>query len=161
MVSMYPELRKIAQRALRPSGHKISLSATDLVHEAYLRLVGQRLPWQNRAQFLAISARVTRNVLIDLIRERNAEKRGAGSPMVSLTLEVCDDVATEPDVIDWLALEQALQQLESRDVVAGKIVELRYFGGLNNDEVAQTLGIGVATVVRHWKFARAWLHRRI
>jgi len=158
---LYPALRQIALRALRPSGHQISLRATELAHEAYLRLIGQRTPWVNRQHFLAISARVTRNVLIDLIRERSAQKRGAGVEILTLQIDADAEIAEEGDRIDWLQLEQALQQLEVRDAVAARIVELRYFGGLNNDEVADVLDIGVATVVRHWKFARAWLHRRL
>lgn len=158
---LYPALRQIALRALRPSAHQVSLRATELAHEAYLRLVGQRTPWANREHFLAISARVTRNVLIDLIRERDAAKRGAGVESLTLQLDAESDIAAEGDRIDWLALEQALQQLETRDVVAARIVELRYFGGLNNDEVGAILDISSATVVRHWKFARAWLHRRL
>ncbi|MEO8673846.1 MAG: ECF-type sigma factor [Tahibacter sp.] len=158
---LYPALRQIAQRALRPSAHQISLRATELVHEAYLRLHGQRSQWSSREHFLAISARVTRYVLIDLIRERDAQKRGAGVEMITLQLDDDSEIATDSDRIDWLALEQGLQQLETRDAIAGRIVELRYFGGLTNAEVATVLDIGVATVVRHWKFARAWLHRRL
>ncbi|MBL8300961.1 MAG: sigma-70 family RNA polymerase sigma factor [Rhodanobacteraceae bacterium] len=160
--ALYPSLKSIAQRCLRPLAHRLSLRATDLTHEAYLRLVDQRTDWHGRAHFLGIAARVTRRVLIELIRERQAEKRGAGIDFVRLELEPDPgtDIAQESR-IDWLQLEQALQQLEGRDPIAGRVVELRYFGGLNNDEVADVLDIGVATVVRHWKFARAWLHRRL
>lgn len=160
--ALYPSLKSIAQRCLRPLAHRLSLRATDLTHEAYLRLVDQRTDWQGRAHFLGIAARVTRRVMIELVRERQAEKRGAGIDFVRLELEpdADSDVAADSGV-DWLQLEQALLQLEGRDPVAGRIVELRYFGGLNNDEVADVLDIGVATVVRRWKFARAWLHRRL
>lgn len=158
--ALYPSLKSIAQRNLRPVAHRLSLRATDLAHEAYLRLVDQRTDWQGRAHFLGIAARVTRRVLIELIRERQTEKRGAGVERVQIELEPEVDVA-DSGGIDWVELEEALQQLERRDPTAGKVVELRYFGGLNNDEVADVLGIGVATVVRRWKFARAWLHRRL
>lgn len=160
--ALYPSLKSIARRNLRPVAHRLSLRATDLAHEAYLRLLDQRTDWQGRAHFLGIAARVTRRVLIELIRERQTEKRGAGVEFVRLELEPDAGAdAADGGGIDWIELEQALQQLERRDTVAGRIVELRYFGGLNNDEVAEALGVGVATVVRHWKFARAWLHRRL
>jgi RNA polymerase sigma factor (TIGR02999 family) len=163
MAALYPLLHGIAHRLLRPSGHRLSLRTTDLAHESFLKLAGQRADWASRTHFLGIAARVTRRVLIDLIREREAEKRGADIEMVSLDLEIDADadIAAAESRIDWLALEQSLQQLESRDPIAARVVELRYFGGLNNDEVAESLDIGVATVVRHWKFARAWLHRRL
>lgn len=163
IAALYPALKAIAQRSLRPLSHQLSLRATELTHEAYLRLAGQRADWQGRAHFLGIAARVTRRVLIDLVRERQAEKRGGGVQFVGLEFdpERAGEVPAESSPIDWLQLEQALQQLEGRDPIAGRVVELRYFGGLNNDEVAALLEIGVATVVRHWKFARAWLHRRL
>jgi RNA polymerase sigma factor (TIGR02999 family) len=158
---LYPMLRTIAHRIIRPASHRLSLRATELAHEAYLRLADQRSDWVSRAHFLGIAARVTRRVLIDLVREREAGKRGAGVEVLSLELEAGTDIAAGGDRIDWLALEQALRQLEARDPIAAKIVELRYFGGLSNDEVGDLLGIGVATVGRHWKFARAWLHKRL
>lgn len=163
IAALYPALKAIAQRSLRPLSHQLSLRATELAHEAYLRLAGQRTDWQGRAHFLGIAARVTRRVVIDLVRERQTEKRGAGVQIVSLEIAPVHDAdaPAESNPIDWLQLEQALQQLEGRDPIAGRVVELRYFGGLNNDEVAAVLEVGVATVVRHWKFARAWLHRRL
>jgi RNA polymerase sigma factor (TIGR02999 family) len=163
MLLLYPALRAIAHRLIKPVAHRLSLRATELAHEAYLRLADQRTDWQTRSHFLGVAARVTRRVLIDLVREREAEKRDAEYGILSLELDPASesDMVIEDNRIDWLALEQSLQQLESRDPVAGRIVELRYFGGLNNDEVARLLDIGVATVVRHWKFARAWLHRRL
>jgi len=161
MAVLYPALRAIAHRAIRPSAHQLSLRATELAHEAFLRLLDQRTHWENRTHFLGVASRVTRRVLIDLLREREAEKRGAGVDIISLELAPADDVSADGDRLDWMALEQSLQQLETRDPIAARVVELRYFGGLNNDEVADLLDIGVATVVRHWKFARAWLHRRL
>lgn len=163
IAALYPALKAIAQRSIRPMSHQLSLRATDLAHEAYLRLAGQRADWQGRAHFLGIASRVTRRVLIDLVRERQTEKRGGGLQIVSLEIDPDSggDAAAETSQVDWLQLEQALQQLEGRDPIAGRVVELRYFGGLNNDEVAELLAVSVATVVRHWKFARAWLHRRL
>ncbi len=163
MTVLYPALRAIAHRIIKPSAHRLSLRATELAHEAFLKLVGQRIEWEGRTHFLGVAARVTRRVLIDLVRERETEKRGAGVEVLSLELELEaeTDIAAESDRIDWLALEQSLQQLEARDPIAAKIVELRYFGGLTNAEVGSLLDIGVATVGRHWKFARAWLHKRM
>lgn len=160
--ALYPALKSIARRNLRPVSHRLSLRATDLAHEAFLRLLDQRADWQGRAHFLGIAARVTRRVLIELIRERQAGKRGAGVDLVRLELDAdLHAGATDDGGIDWIEMEQTLQQLETRDPIASRIVELRYFGGLTNEEVADTLAIGVATVVRRWKFARAWLHRRL
>lgn len=163
MDALYPALRAIAHRIIRPSAHQLSLRATELAHEAFLRLMDQRTDWEGRSHFLGVAARVTRRVLIDLVRERETEKRGAGVETISLELDPSPDmdVAAEVEHIDWLQLEQSLQQLEGRDPIASRVVELRYFGGLNNEEVAESLDVGVATVVRHWKFARAWLHSRL
>lgn len=163
IAALYPALKAIARRSIQPLSHELSLRATDLAHEAYLRLAAQRSDWQGRAHFLGIAAHITRRVLIDLVRERQTEKRGIHVQIVSLEImpDASHDAPAASSQIDWLQLEQALQQLEGRDPIAGRIVELRYFGGLNNDEVASVLDIGVATVVLHWKFARAWLHRRL
>jgi RNA polymerase sigma factor (TIGR02999 family) len=163
MDALYPALRAIAHRIIRPAAHRLSLRATELAHEAFLRLMNQRMDWEGRTHFLGVAARVTRRVLIDLVRERETEMRGAGVETISLELDPSPDmdVAAEGEHIDWLQLEQSLQQLEVRDPIASRVVELRYFGGLNNEEVAESLDVGVATVVRHWKFARAWLHSRL
>jgi RNA polymerase sigma factor (TIGR02999 family) len=163
MDALYPALRVIARRLIRPVAHRLSLRATELAHEAFLLLMDQRLDWEGRTHFLGVAARVTRRVLIDLVRERETEKRGAGVETISLELDPGQDtdIAVEGEHIDWLQLEQSLQQLEGRDPIASRVVELRYFGGLNNEEVAETLDVGVATVVRHWKFARGWLHSRL
>ncbi len=161
METLYPVLRTIAQREIHRAGYRMSLRATELVHEAYLRLCDQRTMWDNQSHLLAIASFVMRRVLVDLLRARSAEKRGSG--MERITLQPggpADDVAQE-DNIDWLELEQALTTLEVRDNMAARVVEMRYFGGMNNDEVAVQLGVGTATVVRHWQFARAWLHRRL
>ncbi len=159
--TLYPVLRSIAQREIRGAGYRLSLRATELVHEAYLRLCSQRTTWNNQSHLLAIASHVMRRVLVDLLRARSAEKRGAGLERITLQPGGPADEVAQEDIIDWLELEQALTKLEERDDTAARIVEMRYFGGMNNDEVALQLGIGVATVVRHWQFARAWLHRRL
>jgi RNA polymerase sigma factor (TIGR02999 family) len=159
--AIYPHLRALAQQALRSTNYRLSLRATELVNEAYLRLLDQRAPFENRDHFIAIASSVMRRVLMDLLRARAAEKRGADIDRVSLELGGDGDQVASEDAIDWLALDEALTTLEQRDATAARVVELRYFGGFNNEEVAVELGMGVATIVRRWQFARAWLHKRL
>ena len=162
MEHIYPALRAMAQREVgAPGSGKLTIRATELAHEAYLRLLDQRSPWQNRAHFLAVAGRTIRRVAVDLVRQRQAEKRGALVDFVTFDWhdEKGHPVAT--DAVDLLALDTALEGLAKRDEIAALVVELRYFSGLNNDEVAEVIGIGVATVVRHWRFGRAWLHSRL
>jgi len=162
MKHLYPALRAMAQREVSASASgKLTMRATELAHEAYLRLIDQRTPWQNRAHFLAVAGRTIRRVAVDLVRARQAEKRGAGIDFVTFDWQDDKGQPSSGDNVDLLALDQALESLAERDAVAAQIVELRYFGGLNNDEVAEVIGIGVATVVRHWRFGRAWLHSRL
>jgi RNA polymerase sigma factor (TIGR02999 family) len=161
MEVLYPILRAKAQLELRCAAHLISLSATELAHEAYLRLIDQRGTAENRTHFLAIVSRVMRRVLVDLLRVRNAEKRGGDIERVTLQLTGEVGEVSAADTIDWFALEQALTALEKRDPIAANIVEMRYFGGMTIQEVAGQLRIAESSVSRHWEFARAWLHRRI
>jgi RNA polymerase sigma factor (TIGR02999 family) len=162
MKHLYPALRAMAQREVGAAGAgKLTVHATELAHEAYLRLLDQRAPWQNRAHFLAVAGRTIRRVAVDLVRQRMAEKRGALIDFVTFDWQDEKGQAAAPDTVDLLALDQALEALALRDAVAAQVVELRYFSGLNNDEVAEVIGIGVATVVRHWRFGRAWLHSRL
>jgi len=162
MKHLYPALRAMAQREVGAAGAgKLTMRATDLAHEAYLRLLDQRSPWQNRAHFLAIAGRTIRRVAVDLVRQREAEKRGAGIDFVTFDWQDEKGQPAAADSVDLLALDQALEGLEKRDAVAAQVVELRYFSGLNNDEVAEVIGIGVATVVRHWRLGRAYLHSRL
>ena len=158
---IYPHLRTMAQQALRGANYHLSLRATELVNESYLRLLDQRASFENRGHFIAIASSVMRRVLMDLLRARAAEKRGADVDRVSLELDGEGDQVASDDSIDWLALDEALTTLERRDATAARVVELRYFGGFNNEEVAAELGMGVATIVRRWQFARAWLHKRL
>lgn len=162
LARLYPILRAIAQREIGGMlQRRATLRATDLAHEAYLRLLDQRNPGQNRGHFLAIVARVIRRVAVDLVRQRLAEKRGALIEFVVLDPNDSGQDARTDDELDLLSLDQALDQLERREPVAAKIMELRYFSGMTNEEVAEHLDLGVATIVRHWQFGRAFLHRRL
>ncbi|WP_407352730.1 ECF-type sigma factor [Luteimonas sp. R10] len=152
---VYPMLRAMAQQALAAGGGRLTLDATELAHEVYLRLLQQDRRWHNRGHMLAIIAQALRRVVVDLIRYKQAQKRDSGGPLLELDATAA---AVDGGQVRWLALDEALTALEARDPVAARIVEWRYFGGMSNDEIARELGIGVATVGRHWRFARAWLH---
>ena len=152
---IYKDLQQLALGYMRrePAGH--SLQATALVHEAYIRLVDQqRVRWRNRAHFFAIAAGMMRRILVDHARARRAEKRGGG--VASLTLVEEDRAAADPKV-DVLALHESLERLATFAPRQGQIVELKYFGGLTIDEVAEVVGISAATVAREWTVAKAWL----
>jgi len=156
---VYNELKAMAARHLRRerSGH--TLQATALVHEAYLKLVGQhRGQWQDRAHFFAIAARVMRRILVDHARRHQASKRDGGRQRISL--EQAPELSCEPDV-DFLALDQALTRLGELDARQAKVVEFRYFGGLTVPETAEVLQISEATVAREWRMARVWLYREM
>jgi RNA polymerase sigma factor (TIGR02999 family) len=155
---VYDELRAMAAGLLvqeRP-GH--TLQATDLVHEAYLKLVDQRaVRYQDRAHFLAIAATAMRRILVDHARTRGRVKRGAGE-RASLDTQLL--VAFEQKV-DLLALDEAMTELASVSPEAARVVELRYFGGLSIEETAAALGISDSSVERHWRHGRAWLYRAL
>ncbi len=156
---VYEDLRRLAGSYLRKERPEHTLQPTALVHEAYLRLLEQRLPnWQSRAHLLAISARMMRRILLNHAETRSAAKRGGGAPKLSLdrALEVFD----QRDV-PAAALQAALQELEAMDPRQGQIVELRFFGGLSVEETAEVLGISSATVKREWAIAKLWLEREI
>jgi|SRR5215472_15761147 len=156
---VYRELRRRAAAYLRRERRDHTLQPTALVHEAYLRLVGQdRVTWQNRAHFFAVAARMMRRVLVDHARDRQAAKRQGPGVKVML-----DDGAgaVQPRACEMIALDQALIELTSLDPRQGHIVELRYFAGLSEHEVATVLSLSRATVSREWQSARAWLYRRM
>jgi RNA polymerase sigma factor (TIGR02999 family) len=156
---VYGELRRLAASYLRrePIGH--TLQPTELVHEAYLRLIDQRrVHWRNRAHFYGIAAQIMRRILVDHARTRRAEKRGAGWEHVPL---VEDEMATGGADVDIIALDEALTRLAEMDPQQARIVELRYFGGLTIDEVAEVTRISAATVVREWTVAKAWLRAEL
>jgi RNA polymerase sigma factor (TIGR02999 family) len=159
---VYQELRSIARHRLAGERAGHTLQVTDLVHEAYLKLAcgpGAVEPrWSGRPHFFALAARVMRNVLIDYARSRAAEKRGGEFERVTLaTIDAGVDADSEAFELD--ALDRALSGLAAHDARAASIVELRYFGGMTIDEVAQALGIAPATVKRDWTYASAWLRR--
>ena len=153
------ELRQIARRCLRNERPNHSLQATALVNEAYLRLIdARRVDWQNRAHFLAMSARLMRRVLVDYARTKGADKRGGDLVRVSLS-----EVGDRADDIgeDVVALSDALETLEKIDVRKARIVELRFFAGLTVDETAAVLDVSPQTVARDWTFAKAWLRHEL
>lgn len=155
---LYDDLKRRAARQLRRerSGH--TLSPTALVNEGYLRLASQNGPWRNREQFLAVASRMMRRVLVDYARARQANKRA--SPLrVELTADLAAD-RRSPDV-DLLGLDEALETLSRDDPRSARLVELRFFGGLTQDEAATVLSVSAATAARDWTFARAWLFRRL
>ena len=156
---VYDELRRLAQRLLAAERPDHTLQPTALVHEAYLRLVGQRsVDWRNRAHFLGVAATMMRRVLINHAKARNAAKREGFSNAV--TLEDAFGIFPSP-AIDVLALNYSLDELDKLDPQQGKVVELRYFGGLSIEETAEFLEVSPATVKRQWVLARAWLFREM
>lgn len=156
---VYAELRRIARRQM--SGERLghTLQATALVNEAYLKLAGQDgFEWHDRAHFYAVCAQVMRHILIDHARGHARDKRGGGAIQVSLN-EVA--VMAAEQAADFVALDEALRALEAVDPQKGRIVELRYFGGLSIEETAEVLKISPRTVRREWQRAKAWLYRMI
>jgi RNA polymerase sigma factor (TIGR02999 family) len=157
----YNELRRLAHRHLRQQRPNHTLQTTALVHEAYLRLAGDKsLAVSNREHFLGIAAQLMRWILVDYERNRRAAKRGAG--VTCLALEENDAVGNDSrSSVDLLALDQALDRLAKLDSQQSCIIELRYFGGLSIEDTSRVLGVSPATVKRSWASARAWLLREI
>ena len=159
MPLVYDELRRLAHYYLQRERPEHTLQSTALVHEAYLRLAGHNPPqWQNRAHFFGIAAHLMRQILVEYARGHNAAKRGSGA--CKLTLDEAMALPTKVDV-DVVALDRALTELSDLDAQQGRIVELRFFGGLTIEDTSEVLGISPATVKRDWTTARAWLHRAI
>jgi RNA polymerase sigma-70 factor (ECF subfamily) len=155
----YRELRKIAAGHIRRERSGRSLQTTDLVHEAYLRLVDQAAtPWRNRAHFFQVAAHVMRQILIDRARKRRAGKRGGGTPEISLDKAL--DIA-EARSGDLIVLEQALARLENVDARQCQVVEMRFFAGMSEDEIAEVLCVSARTINREWRMARAWLYKEL
>jgi RNA polymerase sigma factor (TIGR02999 family) len=158
--AVYPELRQIAARFLNNERKDHTLEPNALVHELWMRLVGgDAVAFQNRTHFLAIAAQTMRRILIDHARARTRNKRGGQQQRVSLTaVDGWNPVTHDEELLD---LDQALSKLEGADPRAARVVELRFFGGLQEDEVAEALGVSVITVKRDWKVARAWLMNKL
>lgn len=155
---VYAELRRIAQRHLAGEPHTLTLQTTALVNEAYLRLAGQHSAnWSSRAYFFGLAATMMRRILVDHFREKRRLKRDGGQDAVSLSA-AADVTAGAPDV---LRLHEALESLEALDPRQAKVVELKFFGGLEEDEIAAVLRISPATVRRDWRMARLWLGREL
>jgi RNA polymerase sigma factor (TIGR02999 family) len=156
---LYDELHRLAGHYLSREATGHTLQPTALVHEAYLRLVDQRrVDWRNRAQFLGLAANMMRRILVNYARDRAARKRGGDPERVSLSL--VESPSGRPDV-ELIALEDALQRLAELDERKSRVVELKFFGGLTIEEIAEVLQISGATVEREWAFSRAWLYQAI
>ncbi len=158
---VYDELRRQASRYLRRERQDHTLQTTALINEAYLKLVDQKnVKWQNRAHFFAIAAQAMRRILVDYARAKHREKRGGDAQKISLE-EITMIAVEENKSVDLIALDEALTRLAKMDEQKSRIVELRYFSGLNVEETAEVMSISRNTVERHWTMAKAWLHREL
>ena len=153
---IYRELKKLAESYLRRERVGHTLQPTALAHEAYIKLIDQQnVRWQNRAHFFGIAAQAMRRILVDHARARLAGKRGSGAAVVALdeAVDVSDQRADQ-----LIALDEALKSLAELDPDKSRVVELKYFGGMTLEEIAEVLGISRATVIREWRMAKAWLY---
>jgi RNA polymerase sigma factor (TIGR02999 family) len=160
---VYGELRKLAAAKLAQENPGQTLEATALVHEAYIRLVatpseGAAREWEGRAHFFAAAAEAMRRILVEKARRKRRQKHGGAVPRVDIELaHIASPMADE----DLLALDEAMTRLAAEDPVRARLVQLRFYAGLSNEEAAQVLGISGVTAKRYWRYARAWLHREI
>jgi len=155
---VYDELRRLARSYMRRErpGHTLQTSA--LMHEAYLRLVDQRnVQWQNRAHFFGVAAQLMRRILVDHARSRSRAKRGGKAQIVSLA----EPSTISAELSEVIAVDQALNGLAELDARKSRIVEMKFFGGLTNEEIAEVLSVTTRTVEREWRKAKAWLYRAI
>jgi RNA polymerase sigma factor (TIGR02999 family) len=156
---IHEELRRLARQQMRGERDNHTLQTTALVNEAFLRLVDlRRIQWQDRAHFLALSARLMRRILVDHARSRSYQKRGGGAANVTLDETI---VASPERGIDLVALDDALEDLARVDARKSQVVELRFFGGLSVEETAEALKVSPETVTRDWRLAKVWLLREI
>ena len=155
---VYGELHRAAQRCMRDERPGHILQTTALINELYLRLTRlKELDWQNRAHFYGVASQLMRRILVDHARSRSRAKRGGGAQMASLS----DQPATAKEVTEVIALDDALKGLMEMDPRKSQIVEMKFFGGFTNEEVAEVLKVTSRTVEREWRKAKAWLHRSI
>jgi len=156
---VYDELRRLAQSYMRRERADHTLQTTALIHEAYLRLIdANRVQWRNRAHFFGVASRLMRQILVTIARERGAQKRGGGAEQVSLDEGMMIDEGRDEDLV---ALDEALGELAQIDARKAQVVEMRFFGGLTEDEIAATLNVSTETVRRDWRLARSWLRREL
>ena len=167
---VYDDVRRLARRQMSGERGDHTLQGTALVNEAFIRLAGQRVfEWQNREQFLSLASQIMRRVLVDHARQRSAQRRGEGARRISLhdtaaafEIEQAQALrAFDDEHVDVLAIDAALVKLAQIDPPQGRIVELRYFGGLTLEETASVAGISLTSVKREWAIARAWLQREL
>jgi RNA polymerase sigma factor (TIGR02999 family) len=159
---LYDDLRRVARGHLRRERPGHTLQASALVHEVFLRLADvDRMTLKNRTHFFALSARLMRQILVDHARRQRASKRGGGATVIGLTEAAGAATPTSTSSVDVLALDEALETLSSFDLRQCRVVELRFFAGLNIPETADALGVSTPTVERDWAMAKAWLHQRL
>lgn len=159
MPLVYDELRRLARSYMRSERAGHTLQTTALVHEAYLRLIDAgRVPVESRTSFFAVAARLMRQILVDFARARGYQKRGGGAHQVSLDEAM---IIGQPEDEDLIALDEALGELAEIDERKGRVVELRFFGGLTEAETAEALKVSAETVRRDWRLARSWLRLRL
>jgi RNA polymerase sigma-70 factor, ECF subfamily len=160
MPLVYEELRRQASRYLSKERQGHTLQATALIHEAYLKLIGQKeVEWQNRNHFFAIAATAMRRILVDYAKERHRGKRGGSAE--NLAIDEALQISANEKSVDLIALDEALNRLAKLSARQAQVVELRYFSGLSNDETAEILGVSNGTVRNDWNIARAWLRQEI
>lgn len=161
--AVHPVMRALAQARLQRSA-EMTLSATEIANEAYLRLARiEKIDYRDRGHFLAVSARAMRNIVVDHCRARGRDKRGGKLPFTSLD-QVNSDSASRELIdlrVDWLAVHEALEQYERIDAEGARVVEMKVFSGMTTEEIAEACGTSTATVVRNWRFAKAWLADRL
>ena len=160
MPLVYEELHRQAHRFLRKERANHTLQATALIHEAYLKLIGQKeVEWKNRNHFFALASTLMRRILVDYARERQREKRGGSAE--NLPLDIVLNISASEKGVDLIALDEALDRLANMSARQARVVELRYFSGLSNEETAKILEVSNATVRNDWNIAKAWLRNQI
>ena len=156
---VYSELRRLARSYMRKERAGHTLQTTALIHEAYLRLIDAgQVEWRNRAHFFGVAARAMRQILVAMARDRGRQKRGGGARQVSLDEAMIIDEGLDEDLV---ALDEALGALGQFDARKAQVVEMRFFGGLTEEEIAETLGVSTETVRRDWRLARSWLRLKL